>query len=218
MAADMGCPPTWGDPQALPAHGGPGARSTYRTMGAKRCAGGIPCELVHGDVNHQSCVANAWRRGAAAFMKALLIYSPVCTRSDVQNFKMNSILLQVHFLPVLLTQPWQLLKLSKLMVKTTSVLRSSLFLSTFVGSIWMTVCLIRTLAIAQIFPSISHDVYDGPFGCVLAGCLMCGSSIFIEDPRRRGEMATYVLPRAIRTCLPEKWMRKNYRLTNIIER
>jgi hypothetical protein len=218
MATDMGCPPTWGDPQVLPAHGGPSARSTYRTLGAKRRAGGIPCELVHGDVNHQSCVANAWRRGTAAFMKALLIYSPVCHYSNVHNLSAGLILLQVHFLPVLLTQPWQLLIVSRVLAKTTSVLRSSLFLSTFVGSIWMSVCLVRTLAIARIFSGISHDFYDGPFGCVLAGCLICGSSIFIEDPRRRGEMATYVLPRAIRTCLPEQWMRRNYRLTNVIER
>jgi hypothetical protein len=91
-------------------------------------------------------------------------------------------------------------------------------LSTFVGSIWMAVCLVRTLAIARIFPNISHDIYDGPYGCVMAGCLVCGSSIFIEEPKRRSEMALYVLPRALRSCLPEVWMRRHGHSAKIIER
>jgi hypothetical protein len=77
MASDMGCPPSWGDPKQLPATGGTKARHVYEAIGIQRTVGGIPCEVVHGHVDQKSCVANAVRRGAAAFFKALLIYSPV---------------------------------------------------------------------------------------------------------------------------------------------
>ena len=36
----------------------------------------------------------------------------------------------------------------------------------------------------------------------LVGCLLCGWSIFLESPKRRGEMALYVAPRAMVTVLP----------------
>jgi hypothetical protein len=77
MASDMGCPAAWGDPKELSATGGSNVGSVYSAIGAQRSIGGIPCELVHGHVDQKSCVANAARRGAAAFLKAVMIYSPV---------------------------------------------------------------------------------------------------------------------------------------------
>jgi hypothetical protein len=79
------------------------------------------------------------------------------------------------------------------------------------------VCFTRTLVVARVLPGISHDFYDGPFGCVMAGCLVCGSSIWIESGRRRGEMALYVLPRAIGACLPDRWLRSGRRSVYAIE-
>ena len=78
-------------------------------------------------------------------------------------------------------------------------------------------CLTRTLVVARAFPRISHDFYDGPFGCIMAACLVCGSSIWIESGRRRGEIALYVLPRAIRACLPDRWSRSGRKSVHIIE-
>ena len=98
-----------------------------------------------------------------------------------------------------------------------AALRSAAFLSTFVASFWIAVCTSRTLLFARILPRISHNFWDGPYGCVLAGCLTCGGSILIENGRRRGEMALYVLPRAVRTCLPEAWVRSGNRLARILE-
>jgi len=34
------------------------------------------------------------------------------------------------------------------------------------------------------------------------GCLLCGWSILLESPKRRGEMALYVAPRAMATIMP----------------
>lgn len=47
---------------------------------------------------------------------------------------------------------------------------------------------------------------------------MCGSSIWIENGRRRGEMALYVLPRALRACLPETWVRRGNPGFRLVER
>lgn len=52
----------------------------------------------------------------------------------------------------------------------------------------------------------------------MAGSLLCGSSIWIENGRRRGEMALYVLPRAIRTLFPYKWMKSGNRGVRLVER
>lgn len=127
-------------------------------------------------------------------------------------------MVQVHFLPVLLTGPGKLLSLPFLQQTILSVLRSSLFLSTFLASVWSFVCFTRTLVIARLFPSISHNFYDGPFGCILAGCLACGGSIWIEKGRRRGEMALYVLPKALRSLLSNTWLRSGSTSLKIVER
>lgn len=69
-----------------------------------------------------------------------------------------------------------------------------------------------------MLPWIPHDFWDGPFGCAFAGSLVCGGSIWIEQGRRRGEMALYVLPRAIRACLPERWVSSGRKSVYIVER
>ncbi|KAF8640570.1 hypothetical protein AX17_000232 [Amanita inopinata Kibby_2008] len=97
-------------------------------------------------------------------------------------------------------------------------MRSATFLSTFVASYWYTVCLTRTLVLARLFPWISHDFWDGPYGCLLAGSLICGNSIWIESGRRRGEMALYVLPKALRTFLPDSWVKNRNKSAHIFER
>lgn len=91
-----------------------------------------------------------------------------------------------------------------------SAIRSATFLSTFVSSCWFTVCFTRTLALARLFPNISHDVWDGPFGGTLAGSLVCGMSIWIENAKRRREVALYVLPKALRATISEDWLRSTH--------
>ncbi|OSX67574.1 hypothetical protein POSPLADRAFT_1064166 [Postia placenta MAD-698-R-SB12] len=201
-ARDLGYPSMWGDVAQLPAYGGKEASAAWKRLGVSGRAGvgGIPCELVHGSVTGGSCTANTMIRGAEAFAEAFAIYLPV------------------HFLPILLTRPRSLLHARSLLRTLLSVLRSASFLSTFVSSIWAAVCLTRTLLLARLFPGVSHDVWDGPFGCTFAGSLVCGGSIWIEHGQRRGEIALYVLPRAIRACLPERWIRSGSRSVKYLER
>ena len=47
---------------------------------------------------------------------------------------------------------------------------------------------------------------------------MCGSSIWIEAGKRRGEMALYVLPRALRACLSNTWIKSGNRGAKVVER
>ncbi|KAJ6610906.1 hypothetical protein B0H10DRAFT_1810845 [Mycena sp. CBHHK59/15] len=197
-AGDLGHPAAWGDPAVLPAYGGPKADKVWRHLGvnARRGVGGLPCEMVHGDVGSSlglghSCATNSGLRGLKVLLEAIAIYLPV------------------HFFPVILSRPRSLLDPHRALATLLGALRSASFLTTFVTSYWYSVCITRSLVFARLFPSISHDFWDGPYGCVLAGCLVCGSSIWIENGRRRGEMALYVLPRAVRACLPDAWVRSN---------
>ncbi|KAA1471476.1 hypothetical protein DENSPDRAFT_819740 [Dentipellis sp. KUC8613] len=190
LSKDLGYPASWGTTGLLPSHGGPAATEAWKALGVsgRDGVGGLPCELVHGNLAKGSCAQNVTLRGLYAFLEALAIYIPV------------------HLLPVLLMRPHSLLRKPEISRLLLGILRSAGFLSTFVSSIWAAVCLTRTTLIARLLPNISHDFYDGPYGCILAGCLACGNSIWVENRRRRGEMALYVMPRAIRTCLPDRWI------------
>ncbi|KAI9512581.1 hypothetical protein F5148DRAFT_1162635, partial [Russula earlei] len=202
LALDLGYPAHWGDPNLVPAYGGKATKVIWNIMGVRGrgSVGGLPCEIVHGSVTGGSCAANFAIRGLHAFLEGLALYLPV------------------HVLPTLIRRPQALLDFRSILDTLLGILRSASFLSAFVSSFWAAVCLTRTLLVARILPDISHDFYDGPLGCIMAGCLTCGSSIWIESGRRRGEMALYVLPRAIRACLPDRWLRSGHKGMFIIER
>lgn len=96
-------------------------------------------------------------------------------------------------------------------------MRSAAFLSVFVQLIWLGVCSTRTFLFARLFPWISHDYFDGPYGCIFVASLICGSSIWIENPRRRGEIALSLLPRALGTVSLGSWL-KGGRRSQFVER
>lgn len=125
---------------------------------------------------------------------------------------------QAHFLPVILTRPQILIRPHRTIQTLFGAVRSATFLSVFVASYWFAVCFTRSLVLAKYLPFVSHDFWDGPSGCMLAGSLVCGSSIWIENGKRRGEMALYVLPKALRTYLPDSWGRSGDQRWRIVER
>lgn len=61
------------------------------------------------------------------------------------------------------------------------------------------VCVGRSLLLPKLFPRVSYNVWDGGLPEML-GCLTCGWSVFIEEKRKRAEMALYVAPRALFAC------------------
>lgn len=129
----------------------------------------------------------------------------------------NHVCLKVHFLPLLLNRPRSILRRHRAIPALLAAIRSATFLSTFVSSYFFAVCLTRTLVLAKLFPWIPHDVWDGPCGGVLVGSLTCGWSLLIENARRRGEMALYVFPRALRASLP-KCVASSHRGARLAER
>lgn len=84
FAKEMGYNTLWGDPSALPAYGGATANAAWKALGVNNRSGvgGLPCELVHGNVGSTlglqgSCTANASLRAGKAFLEAIAIYLPV---------------------------------------------------------------------------------------------------------------------------------------------
>ncbi|PVF99907.1 hypothetical protein CPB86DRAFT_267323 [Serendipita vermifera] len=199
-ARDLGYPENWGDPYRLPPMGGAQADKVWQQLGVRSRPGrgGIPCELVHGDLHTSSCTTNAATRWVRAFMKATLIYFPV------------------HVIPTLLVNPTHLLNDPFTVIHAIS--RSSAFLATFVGTIWYTICLSRTVVGPALFPKLPQQIIDGPFGAIALGCFTCCFSLYIERGKRRGEIALYVLPRAVRTLFKESWLRSRSRSVQRTER
>ena len=119
---------------------------------------------------------------------------------------------------MLLTRPQTLLRPLRLLATALGALRSAAFLASFIGVYWGAVCATRTRGLARALPCVSHDFWDGPRGCIMAGCLLCGASIWLENGRRRGEMALYVLPRAVRAILPDRLVKSGHRGVRFAER
>jgi len=84
--------------------------------------------------------------------------------------------------------------------------RSSAFLSVFIGLFYYGVCLSRSRLGPWLFRSatISPMMWDSGL-CVGAGCLLCGWSVLIEAEKRRPELAMFVAPKALATFLPREY-------------
>merc|ERR1719433_2443897 len=93
----------------------------------------------------------------------------------------------VHTVPTILFDPKKIFMDPPGFVvdRFLSSLRSALFLATYVANFKMTTCTIRNL------------VLDDPWWAPCLGGVASGLSILIEPDRRRGELALYVVPRAL---------------------
>ncbi len=136
--------------------------------------GFLECDpLVH---KGMFCWQNALFRSFNGFKKSFLIYFPLYMSVFVFSLlKASKRNLNTSIYKVL----------NSILVIITSSLRSSLFLSTFIGIIWAVECQVRNF--------LRDDTIFGP----LLGSALCGCSILIERPSRRAELAYYCLPRAL---------------------
>ncbi|KAK9370812.1 hypothetical protein V1509DRAFT_614799 [Lipomyces kononenkoae] len=145
----------------------------------------IPCSIVHANKTG-NCEVHAAMRFSRAFVSALAIYAPLNMallvrsrrRLDVQNLR-NALF---------------------------SACRSSSFLGMFVALAWYSVCFARTRAGPYFFPKVKRLRWDDTLGPAL-GSFMCGWSVLLENPKRRGELALFVAPRAIGAFIPEDFDR-----------
>ncbi|PGH23461.1 hypothetical protein AJ80_02414 [Polytolypa hystricis UAMH7299] len=145
----------------------------------------IPCEMVHMGCG-PSCEKHALWRFAKAFKFA-------CT----------------GYLPLALALRWRSRSLSAFLDAAKNSIRSSAFLGLFVSIFYYSVCLSRTRLGPKIFSKnkVTPMMWDSGL-CVAAGCMMCGWSIFVENMKRRREIALFVAPRAAATLLPRRYNRK----------
>lgn len=74
-------------------------------------------------------------------------------------------------------------------------MRSSAFLASFIAIIWYAICLTRTRIGHQLL-GMDQTRLDNTLAPFI-GCALCGLSLLIESRHRRGEMALYVVPRAL---------------------
>lgn len=142
--------------------------------------GGVPCEVIHCGVGGGNCFKNSLYRFLRAWKVCLGIYVPV------------------HLLPRLLFGPGQFRKqpIDTITKVLKGSMRSATFLSTYIASIWFMVCMSRSVILPRLFPSVPFSFWDSGLGPIL-GSWTCGWSVFIEEPRKRAEMALYVAPRAL---------------------
>lgn len=200
LCGRLGVPTTWGDPTIIPAFGGDTANKVWAQLGVINRAGvgGLPCQLVHGWTKTSSCALNAFIRFRKSFFRCILLYLPI------------------HLIPRLLSNP------KSVVADPFSVLRGTLysttFLASYIGFLWYGMCFVRTFGLARLFPNISHQFWDGPRGCIFLGVAPAGLAMYIENGKRRGELALYVLPRAVRTLLAERWLRSGKRSARWSER
>ncbi|KAI9357921.1 hypothetical protein DFJ73DRAFT_656967 [Zopfochytrium polystomum] len=132
----------------------------------------IPCELLHPHVD--SCNA----QGLSVLWGVFRLIFPVYA-------SLNVVPALAFRLGQLANRPWPMLR--RIVFNTT---RSSLFLGAYVGAYMRLACVIRDLVNAGWLAR------DHKYNYWLIG-FISSASIFIEDKKRRTELAMYVLPRGV---------------------
>ncbi|KAI8337292.1 hypothetical protein BC941DRAFT_352914 [Chlamydoabsidia padenii] len=134
-----------------------------------------PCETFHPWLD--SCNAVAVERFTKVFKSMMPVYGTL------------------HFVPMILLRRKHLQKdPAKMISKTTwATLKSGAFLATFVTLYQYQVCMHRNLIDAG-WIKFNHKYLYYIFGFICSY-----ASIFLEDKRRRSELALYVLPKAVQS-------------------
>lgn len=156
----------------------------------------IPCELVHMGCG-KSCEKHALVRFWRGWVFAARMYAPLQLIVLARHVKKTG---RPGDRLVGLTRS----VLSKALVDTT---RSSAFLGAFIAFFYYGVCLSRTRLGPKVFSpkTVTPQMWDSGL-CVLGGCLLCGTSILVEQSRKQLEILLFVLPRAAATWFPRRYL------------
>ena len=145
----------------------------------------FPCEMVHMG-SGPSCERHAASRFLRSFRWALATHLPLALAMAARKGKLPT--------------PRSLARTA------ASAARSSAFLAAFIALFYYGVCLARTRLGPRLLgghPAARQRIDGGV--CVGAGCALCGWSLLLEAPHRRGEVALFVVPRALATLLPRRY-------------
>jgi hypothetical protein len=159
----------------------------------------LPCEVVHMGCS-KSCEQHALVRFWRGWLFAAKMYGPlqliVVLRHAWKKATPGGRLAG-------LTQP-------VLLQAVEDVARSSAFLGAFVALVYYGVCLSRTRLGPKLFSysTVTPQMWDSGL-CVMGGCLLCGTSILIEQSRKRLEILFFLLPRAAATWFPRRYLPEN---------
>ncbi|KAF2793938.1 hypothetical protein K505DRAFT_243221, partial [Melanomma pulvis-pyrius CBS 109.77] len=159
----------------------------------------IPCELVHMG-SGKSCEKHALVRFWRGCIFAAKMYAPLQLLVLVRHVRKKA---RPGNNLAGLTQP--------ILLRTFSdMARSSAFLGAFISFFYYGVCLSRTRIGPKLFSakSVTPQMWESGL-CVLGGCLLCGTSILFEQPRKRLEILFFVLPRAAATWFPRRYLPEN---------
>lgn len=172
MCSDYGWPEDWGDPE-------------------KTCP--IPCDMVHMGAG-PSCHKHAVLRFTKSFKFAMATNTPL-------QLSLKLVPLFVHRYRSRMRLDRKIVK-ARLTAALETSARASAFLAAFITLTYYGICLSRTLIGPKLIPSkwVSQQDWDSGI-CVGTGCALSGCSILIEDPRRRGELAMFVAPKALGTMV-----------------
>ncbi|KAF2748990.1 hypothetical protein M011DRAFT_475742 [Sporormia fimetaria CBS 119925] len=176
MCRDYGFPEVWGDP--------------CKTVP-------VPCELVHMGQG-PNCEKHALWRFWRGWFFAARMYAPlklfVLVRQAIQH-----------------RRSWGKYRLEALpptlLRALIEVARNSAFLGAFISFFYYGVCLSRTRLGPKVFSSktVTPQMWDSGL-CVLAGSLLCGPSILVEQAKKRMEILLFVLPRAAAVWFPRRYL------------
>jgi hypothetical protein len=156
----------------------------------------LPCELVHMG-RGKSCEKHALVRFWRGWIFAAKIHAPVQLIVLLRRLKKNG---RPGNRLAGLTKPI----ITKALV---DIARGSAFLGSFISLFYYGVCLFRTRLGPKLFSykTVTPQMWDSGL-CVLGGCLLCGTSILVEHPRKRIEILMFVLPRAAATWFPRRYL------------
>lgn len=134
----------------------------------------VPCEVLHPWVD--GCNATAFDRFTNVFKSFIPVYGTL------------------HFVPMLLlrTQHFKKDPVNMLSKTTIATLKSGAFLATFITLYQYYICMHR-----QLFKTGLIGNFNSKFIYWLAGIACSYPAIFLEDKKRRSELALYVLPKAL---------------------
>lgn len=160
----------------------------------------VPCELIH-MCRSKSCeIHAAWRfwRGWLFAAKMHVPLQLVVLARQARKLRRPGEKLRLRLpLPVVLRACF-------------NAAHSSAFLGAFISLFYYGVCLSRTRLGSKLFSqkTVTPQMWDSGL-CVLAGCLLCGTSILVEQSRRRLEVLFFVLPRAAAIWFPRRYLPEN---------
>ena len=154
---------------SLPAYSELGLDGAVRLPSGGETIPCVPCELMHRSTGCRGCPAHAIAASADTFRKCFPFY------------------LSIHLVPFAVLNAAKALRdpVGTVAKATTATVRSTAFISAFVGVYMGSVCAHRFVAGRD-----HRAVY-------YAAGLAAASSLFIEKKSRRAELALYLMPRAI---------------------